>query len=108
MKALGIFSILLGLAACVASLFAKFETWGNFKAMSESIGRGETNLLETRLVADYADTLNKLHYVAWACGGLALILGVVVMAKRRGTNLIPGLGALLGVAGAALTFLTLP
>lgn len=108
MKALGILSIFLGLGAIAASLFAKFETWGNFKAMSDSVRSGETNLLETRLVADYADTLSKLHYVAWACGGLALILGIVVMAKRRGTNLVPGLGALLGVAGAALTFLTLP
>ena len=108
MKALGIFSILLGLAACAASLFAKFETWGNFKYMSGEVAAGRTNLLETTLVADYADTLNKLHYVAWACGGLALIFGIIVMAKRRGTNLIPGIGALLGVAGAALTFLTLP
>lgn len=108
MKAWGFFSLLLGLASIAVSVFAKVETWGNLKALAEGVKRGETNLLEMRLVADYHDTLSKLHYVAWATGGLALIIGVVVMAKRRGTNLVPGVGALFGVAGAALTFLTMP
>lgn len=108
MKAWGFFSLLLGLASIAVSVFAKVETWGNFKSLASAVKAGETNLLEMRLVTEYADTLSKLHYVAWATGGLALIIGVVAMAKRRGTNLVPALGALFGVAGAALTFMTMP
>ena len=102
MKAWGFFSLLLGLASIAVSVFAKVETWSNFKSLATAVKSGETNLLEMRLVADYADTLSKLHYVAWATGGLALIIGVVVMAKRRGTNLVPALGAWASHAAASV------
>jgi len=109
MKGIGIFSLLLGLAAVGLSVFAKVETWGNFTALVDDIKAGEaTSPLEMTLVTDYASTLDTLHIAAWACGGLALVLGIVAMAKTKKTNLVPGFGALLGVAGVALSFLTMP
>ena len=112
MRGLGMLSLLLGLAAVGASVFAKVETWGNFKAAAERVAgqvrAGELGGLELRIVADYSETLTRLHLAAWICGGLAVLLGVVGMARGRGTNLVPGLGAVLGAAGAVLTFLTMP
>lgn len=108
MKAMGILALLLGLGATGSSVFAKVETWDNFKAMFERAKTGDIHLSEMALIQDYASTLDTLHMVSWGTGALALILGIVAMAKTKKTNLVPGIGALLGVAGAALTFLTMP
>jgi hypothetical protein len=44
--------------------------------------------------------------IAWAAGGLALILGGVAFSKQRGV--LPVLGIITGVAGAGLSVLSAP
>lgn len=107
MKALAIIALLLGLGAVGASVFAKVETHGNYKYMAETLAKeGPATKYDVPLLAEYASTLKRMHLIAWAAGGLALVLGAVAFSKRRGA--LPVLGIVTGVAGAALSVLSAP
>jgi len=108
MKALVIVAILLGLGALAASIFAKAETHGNYTYMKNEIEtRGPATQFDIPLLAEYKGTLDKLHYTAWAAGGLAVVLGALALKKSANKGL-PAAAILLGLAGAGLSFLSMP
>ena len=108
MKVLAIVALLLALGSVAASVFAKVETHGNYEYMKHAIEtEGPRTKYDLPLLEDYKSTLNNLHYAAWAAGGLALVLGAVVLA-RKGGKVIPGLACLLGAVGAGLAFASMP
>lgn len=108
MKALVIVAMLLGLGALAASIFAKVETHGNYEYMKNEIEtRGPATQHDIPLLEEYKSTLDKLHYAAWAAGGLAVILGALAL-KKSGNKGLPAAAILLGLAGAGLSFLSMP
>ena len=108
MKALVIVALLLGLGAVAASVFAKVETHGNYEYMKNELGtRGEQTQYDVPLLAEYKSTLDKLHYIAWAAGGLAVLLGALAVRKSP-NKALPATAILLGLAGAGLSFLSMP
>ena len=108
MKALTIIAIVLGLGAVGASVFAKVETHGNYQYMKNEVEtRGPATPHDIPLLEEYAKTLDTLHYAAWAAGGLALVLGVLALRKSANKGL-PAAAILLGLAGAGLSFLSMP
>ncbi len=112
MKALTFLAVLLGLGAIGASVFAKVETYGNFQYMANELAtNGPRTEFDVPLLAEYAQTLTRLHLVAWIAGGLALILGVLAYTKTREARIktpLPILAILLGLAGAGLAILSTP
>lgn len=107
MKALAIIALLLGIGAIGASVFAKVETHGNYTYMAETLAKdGPRTKYDVPLLEEYASTLKRMHMIAWAAGGLALLLGAVVFSKRRGV--LPVLGIVAGVLGAGLSVLSAP
>lgn len=108
MKALVIVAMLLGLGALAASIFAKVETHGNYTYMkSELETRGPATQYDVPLLEEYKSTLDKLHYAAWAAGGLALLLGAIAM-KKSASKGLPIAAIALGAAGIGLSFLSMP
>jgi hypothetical protein len=108
MKALLIAAFVLGLGALGASIFAKVETHGNYEYMKHEIEtRGPATQYDIPLLEDYKATLDKLHYAAWAAGGLAVVLGALALRKSSNKGL-PAAAILLGLAGAGLSFLSMP
>jgi hypothetical protein len=108
MKALVIVAMLLGLGALAASIFAKVETHGNYEYMKHELEtRGPATEFDVPLLAEYKSTLDKLHYAAWAAGGLAVVLGALALRKSSNKGL-PAAAILLGLAGAGLSFLSMP
>ena len=108
MKALVIVALLLGLGAVAASVFAKVETHGNYEYMKNELDtRGPATQYDVPLLAEYKSTLDKLHYAAWAAGGLAVLLGALAVRKSP-SKALPAAAILLGLAGAGLSFLSMP
>lgn len=108
MKALLIAAFVLGLAALGASIFAKVETHGNYEYMKHEIEtHGPATEYDIPLLAEYKSTLDKLHYAAWAAGGLAVVLGALAL-KKSSNKGVPAAAILLGLAGAGLSFLSMP
>ena len=108
MKALVIVALLLGLGAVAASVFAKVETHGNYEYMKNELDtRGPATEFDVPLLAEYKGTLDKLHYAAWAAGGLAVLLGAIAVRKSQ-NKALPAAAILLGLAGAGLSFLSMP
>jgi hypothetical protein len=108
MKALVIVALVLGLGAVAASVYAKVETHGNYEYMKTEIEtRGPATQFDIPLRDEYKATLDKLHYAAWAAGGLALVLGALALRKSQKKGL-PAAAILLGLAGAGLSFLSMP
>ncbi len=108
MKALIIASFVLGLGALGASIYAKVETHGNYEYMKNEIEtRGPATQYDIPLRDEYKATLDKLHYAAWAAGGLAVILGALALRKSSNKG-VPAAAILLGLAGAGLSFLSMP
>jgi hypothetical protein len=108
MKPLIIAAFVLGLAALGASIFAKVETHPNYESLKHSIDTsGPATAYDIPLLEEYKGTLDKLHYAAWGAGALAVVLGALAM--RQATNKgVPAAAILLGLAGAGLSFLSMP
>jgi len=116
MRALAIIGLILGLGAIGASVFAKVETYPNYKYTAEAVAAGDSGekirQIEMIGLADYVSTLKLMHMAAWGAGALALIMGAIAFAKQRvagreqGT--LPVLAIVAGLAGAGLSVLSAP
>jgi hypothetical protein len=112
MKVLAIVALLLGLAAAGASIFAKVETHGNYVYMKETIEKeGPKTAYDRPLLEEYSSTLKTMHLVAWAAGGLALVLGLIALAKRKSSPIpvaLPSAALVAGLVGIGVSLLSTP
>lgn len=105
MKALAIVALVLGLGAIGASVYAKVETHPNYTSLSAELKEhGPSTKFDVPLLEDYKKTLDQLHYAAWGAGGLALVLGGVALAKKKGA--LPAIAMASGAIGAGLSFIS--
>ena len=106
MKALAIIALLLGLGAIGASTFAKVETYPNYEYMRGELEiRGPSTIHDVPLLEEYKSTIDLMHIIAWAGGGLAIVLAGVAYRKRKGPLPLVAIGA--AVVGVGLSFLSM-